>query len=43
MSLVEGHAEYVMDAVGPEVVPSVAAIRARFDRRRKRLRSASTG
>jgi coenzyme F420 biosynthesis associated uncharacterized protein len=35
MSLVEGHAEYVMDAVGPEVVPSVAAIRAKFDRRRK--------
>jgi len=35
MSLVEGHAEYVMDAVGPEVVPSVAAIRAKFDKRRK--------
>jgi coenzyme F420 biosynthesis associated uncharacterized protein len=35
MSLVEGHAEYVMDAVGPEVVPSVAAIRARFSQRRK--------
>jgi len=34
MSLLEGHAEYVMDAVGPEVVPSVADIRARFDRRR---------
>jgi coenzyme F420 biosynthesis associated uncharacterized protein len=35
MSLVEGHAEYVMDAVGTEVVPSVAAIRAKFDKRRK--------
>ncbi len=35
MSLVEGHAEYVMDAVGPEVVPSVAAIRAKFNRRRE--------
>jgi coenzyme F420 biosynthesis associated uncharacterized protein len=34
MSLLEGHAEYVMDGVGPEVVPSVADIRARFDRRR---------
>lgn len=35
MSLVEGHAEYVMDEVGPDVVPSVAAIRKRFDQRRK--------
>jgi coenzyme F420 biosynthesis associated uncharacterized protein len=35
MSLLEGHGEYVMDAVGPEVVPSVATIRARFDARRK--------
>lgn len=35
MSLVEGHAEYVMDEVGPEVVPSVAAIRKRFNQRRK--------
>jgi coenzyme F420 biosynthesis associated uncharacterized protein len=34
MSLLEGHAEYVMDAVGPDVVPTVADIRARFDRRR---------
>jgi len=37
MSLVEGHAEYVMDEVGPDVVPSVAAIRKRFDQRRKGL------
>ena len=35
MSLVEGHAEYVMDAVGPDVVPSVASIRAKFDHRRQ--------
>jgi coenzyme F420 biosynthesis associated uncharacterized protein len=30
MTLVEGHGDYVMDAVGPEVVPSVAEIRSRF-------------
>ena len=35
MTLLEGHAEYVMDAVGPQVVPSVAAIRKVFDERRK--------
>jgi coenzyme F420 biosynthesis associated uncharacterized protein len=35
MSLLEGHGEYVMDAVGPDVVPSVATIRERFDARRK--------
>ena len=34
MTLLEGHAEWAMDAVGPEVVPSVADIRAAFDRRR---------
>jgi coenzyme F420 biosynthesis associated uncharacterized protein len=34
MSLLEGHAEHVMDAVGPEVVPSVATIRERFNARR---------
>jgi coenzyme F420 biosynthesis associated uncharacterized protein len=34
MSLLEGHAEHVMDAVGPDVVPSVATIRERFDARR---------
>jgi coenzyme F420 biosynthesis associated uncharacterized protein len=32
----EGHADHVMDAVGPVVVPSVATIRARFDERRHR-------
>ena len=35
MSLLEGHADVVMDGVGPEVIPSVAAIRKRFDERRK--------
>ena len=34
MSLLEGHADYVMDAVGPSVVPSVETIRARFQARR---------
>jgi coenzyme F420 biosynthesis associated uncharacterized protein len=34
MTLVEGHGDYVMDAVGPRVVPSVAEIRARFNERR---------
>jgi coenzyme F420 biosynthesis associated uncharacterized protein len=35
MSLVEGHAEYVMNAVGPDVVPSIVVIRERFGRRRQ--------
>jgi len=35
MTLVEGHGDYVMDAVGPGVVPSVADIRAKFSRRRE--------
>ncbi len=35
MSLVEGHAEYVMNAVGSDVVPSIATIRERFGRRRQ--------
>jgi len=34
MALLEGHADVTMDAVGPAVVPSVAAIRTRFDARR---------
>jgi coenzyme F420 biosynthesis associated uncharacterized protein len=34
MTLVEGHGDYVMDAVGPSVVPSVAQIRERFSARR---------
>jgi coenzyme F420 biosynthesis associated uncharacterized protein len=35
MSLLEGHADYVMDGVGPEVIPSVESIRAKFTERRK--------
>lgn len=34
MSLLEGHADVVMDGVGPSVIPSVATIRARFQARR---------
>ncbi|WFB08155.1 zinc-dependent metalloprotease [Streptomyces sp. LX-29] len=34
MSLLEGHADYVMDGVGPGVVPSVAEIREKFQKRR---------
>ena len=34
MTLVEGHGDYVMDAVGPQVVPSVADIREKFEQRR---------
>ena len=34
MTLVEGHGDYVMDAVGPSVVPSVADIREKFSHRR---------
>lgn len=36
MSLLEGHADYVMDGVGPEVVASVAEIREKFQQRRAR-------
>jgi len=35
MTLLEGHAEFVMDGVGPTVVPSVEEIRAKFNRRRQ--------
>ena len=35
MSLLEGHADVVMDGVGPEVIPTVAEIRRRFTERRK--------
>ncbi|QTJ66314.1 zinc-dependent metalloprotease [Rhodococcus sp. ZPP] len=35
-TLLEGHADHVMDAVGPAVVPSVTTIRAAFDNRRRR-------
>ncbi|MFT4127243.1 MAG: zinc-dependent metalloprotease [Gordonia sp. (in: high G+C Gram-positive bacteria)] len=33
-TLLEGHADHVMDAVGPAHVPTVASIRAGFDKRR---------
>jgi coenzyme F420 biosynthesis associated uncharacterized protein len=35
MSLLEGHADVVMDGVGPTVIPSVQKIRGKFDKRRK--------
>jgi coenzyme F420 biosynthesis associated uncharacterized protein len=35
-TLLEGHADHVMDAVGPLVIPSVSTIRSRFDERRNR-------
>lgn len=35
MSLLEGHADVIMDEVGPQVIPSVAQIRARFNERRQ--------
>ncbi|WP_436699050.1 zinc-dependent metalloprotease [Nocardioides sp. BYT-33-1] len=35
MSLLEGHADVVMDDVGPSVIPSVAQIRRRFTKRRQ--------
>lgn len=38
MTLLEGHADFVMDAVGPAVVPSVGAIRAAFTERRRKGR-----
>jgi len=35
MTLLEGHAEFVMDGVGPEVIPSVESIRSKFNQRRE--------
>lgn len=35
MSLLEGHADVVMDGVGPEVIPTVEHIRKKFTQRRK--------
>src|ERR1700716_4377627 len=34
MSLIEGHAEHTMDAVGAEVLPSLPRLRAAMNRRR---------
>ncbi|MDT4938668.1 MAG: hypothetical protein QOG80_2339 [Pseudonocardiales bacterium] len=36
MSLVEGHAEYVMNAISPDVIPSQQAIEKRFAQRRRK-------
>ena len=35
MSLLEGHADFVMDGVGPSVIPSVVEIREKFQTRRR--------
>lgn len=35
-TLLEGHADHVMDGVGPSVVPAVTRIRRAFDNRRRR-------
>lgn len=35
MSVVEGHADVVMDQVGPQVIGTLPTIRARFDKRRE--------
>ncbi|NPD04933.1 zinc-dependent metalloprotease [Nocardioides sp. zg-1308] len=35
MSLLEGHADVVMDGVGPSIIPSVAQIRTKFNQRRQ--------
>jgi putative hydrolase len=35
MSLIEGHAEHTMDAVGTEVLPSIERLRAAMNRRRE--------
>ncbi len=37
MAVVEGHGNYVMDAVGRDVIPSFRRMRALFDRRREQL------
>jgi len=35
MAVIEGHAEHVMDAVAPDLVPSLERLRAALDRRRR--------
>jgi coenzyme F420 biosynthesis associated uncharacterized protein len=35
MAVIEGHAEHVMDVVAPDLVPSLARLRAAIDRRRR--------
>jgi coenzyme F420 biosynthesis associated uncharacterized protein len=41
MALLEGHADVMMDEVGPSVIPSVGLIRERFTERRRRARSSA--
>lgn len=38
MAVVEGHAEHVMDAVAPDLLPSLPDLRAAMDKRRKQQR-----
>jgi putative hydrolase len=35
MAVIEGHAEHVMDAVAPDLIPSLPKLRAALDRRRR--------
>jgi putative hydrolase len=35
MAVIEGHAEHVMDAVAPDLLPSLPKLRAALDRRRR--------
>jgi coenzyme F420 biosynthesis associated uncharacterized protein len=35
MAVIEGHAEHVMDAVAPDLIPSLSRLRTALDRRRK--------
>ena len=41
MAVIEGHAEHVMDAVAPELLPSLPRLRAALDRRRTSQRGLS--
>ena len=43
MSLIEGHAEHTMDAVGVEVLPSLPRLRSAMDRRRESYRRSAGG
>jgi len=43
MSLIEGHAEHTMDAVGAEVLPSLERLRAAMNRRRDRSKIGQRG
>jgi coenzyme F420 biosynthesis associated uncharacterized protein len=41
MAVIEGHAEHVMDAVAPELLPSLPQLRSAIDKRRKQQRGLS--